>query len=448
MTAQAWRRWAAGAVLLVGVLVAGFGGCDIIDPDLPQDEAVARSDLPREAEPNVSDDVIETLAADNAQLAFTLLAAIRTIQHEDERDENLFFSPHSISAALAMAYLGARGTTELQMKDALRFSLEQEMVHPAFNALDLALAGRAEAESPYEGDGFRLNIVNAVWGQTGYPFQDPYLDVLAEHYGAGMRLLDFITEPETARATINDWVWKQTEERIENLLPQGSINIDTRLVLTNAVYFNAPWLRPFDPELTEPESFTTHAGEETTVQMMRQTASLGYAEWEGGQAVELPYNGATLSMVILLPHSGGFNAFEQALTQEIYAGIVSRIESRQVHLILPRFSYTTQLSLVPPLASLGMAEAFVPGAADFSGIDGTRSLYISDVIHQAFVAVDEAGTEAAAATAVLFERTAISGPPVTVAVNRPFLFAIRDLPTGEILFVGRVIDPTPLVVSE
>ncbi len=443
MKPQTRRRWAAGAVLLLGVLVSGFGGCDFIDPDLPEDERVVRSDLSRNMEPTLAEGALEELAAGNARFAFSLLGALREGEEENERDENLFFSPHSISTALAMAYAGAHGTTGLQMRDVLRFTLDRDPLHSAFNALDLALQGREQLEPPYEGDGFQLRIANAVWGQIGYAFDASYLDVLALHYGAGMRLLDFVSEPETSRLTINDWVWRQTNERIEDLLPPGSISPDTRLVLTNAVYFHAPWLRPFDPEMTEPKSFTTHGGKEITVPMMHQTSSFGYAEWDGGRAVELLYNGAELSMVVLVPDAGRFDAFEQSLTQEIYAGIVSRLETKQVELALPRFTYSTQVSLVPPLVALGMQKAFAPGEADFSGIDGTRSLFVSDVVHQAFVSVDEAGTEAAAATAVLFERTAIPGPPVNVTVDRPFIFVIRDIPTGEILFVGRVVDPTP-----
>lgn len=447
MKLQTQRRWAAVMIVALGVLVAGFGGCGFIDPDLPEDELVVRSDLSRDMEPALAEGALEELATGNAQFAFSLLGELRGTDVEDERDENLFFSPHSISTALAMAYAGARGTTGLQMRDVLRFSLGSDSLHAAFNGLDLALEGRKQLEPPYEGDGFQLRIANAVWGQADYSFASAYLDVLALHYGAGMRLLDFIAEPETSRLTINDWVWRQTHERIEDLIPPGSISTDTRFVITNAVYFNASWLRPFDPELTEPKSFSTHGGKEITVQMMHQTSSFGYAEWDEGRAVELLYNGAELSMVLLVPDLGEFDGFEQTLTQEIYTEIVARMESRQVQLALPRFTYSTHVSLVPPLVALGMQAAFAPGEADFSGIDGTRSLFISDVIHQAFVSVDEAGTEAAAATAVLFERTSIPGPPVSVVVDRPFIFVIRDIPTGEILFVGRVIDPTPPVTD-
>lgn len=443
MTVQRWRPSAAGAVLLLGVVLAGFGGCDFVDPGLSTDGAVARSDLPRDTGSELPEGALGQLATDNARFAFSLLAAVRTIDERNDHDGNLFLSPHSISTALAMAYAGARGTTELQMKDVLRFSLGQDLLHRAFNVLDRTIESRAHPEPPYEGDAFQLNIVNAVWGQAGYTFREAYLDTLAVQYGAGMRLLDFVAEPETSRVAINDWIWRQTQERIADLIPQGTVTPDTRLVLTDAVYFNAPWLRPFDPELTEPKSFTTHDGTETTVPMMHQAAPFGYAEWDGGQAVELLYNGAELSMLILLPDQGRFDEFERGLTQEIYADVVSRIEIRLVQLALPRFSYSTHLSLAPLLVSLGMSAAFAPGAADFSGIDGTRSLFISDVVHQAFVSVEEAGTEAAAATAVLFERTSIPGPAVTVQVNRPFLFAIRDIPTGVILFVGRVVDPAP-----
>ncbi len=288
-----------------------------------------------------------------------------------------------------------------------------------------------------------MSVVNAVWGQQGYPFLDPYLDLLAVNYGAGLRLVDFLGNPNGSRLTINDWASDQTNARIQDLLPPGSITSDTRLVLTNAIYFLAPWLVSFDEELTQNEPFTLLSGETVAVAMMHleEPASLAYAEWEGGVAVELPYNGEELSMVVFVPDADQFEAFEQSLTAEHYEGIVSSLDPRQVDLGFPKFKFTYDVSLVEPLTALGMSDAFLPGIADFSGIDGSRNLFISDVLHKAFVSVDEAGTEATAATAVIFEFTAIPGAPVALTVDRPFLFVIRDVPTGTILFIGRVVAP-------
>lgn len=425
------------AVFMVSALVLSVTGCELLPPEVPSDTTIAQSALPRNTDPDVQSEDVAELIAGNSAFAFDLLGAIA------KGDTNLFFSPYSISSALAMAVAGARGTTEVQMADALRFTLDSSVLHPCFNWLDLELNGRGEIGPPYEGEGFQLSVVNAMWGQQGYPFLDPYLDLLAVNYGAGLRLVDFLGNPNGSRLTINDWISDETNARIQDLLPPGSITSDDRLVLTNAIYFLAPWLTPFDEELTENAPFTLLSGETVSVPVMHleKPASLAYAAWEGGVAVELPYNGEELSMVVLVPDAGQFEAFEQSLTVERYEAIVSTLESRRVDLGFPKFEFAYDVSLVELLAALGMADAFLPGIADFSGVDGSRNLFISDVLHKAFVSVDEAGTEAAAATAVIFRFTAIPGTPVTLTVDRPFLFVIRDVPTGTILFIGRVVAP-------
>ena len=425
------------AVFLVSALVLSFSGCELWQPEVPSDTTIAQSDLPRDTDPDVKSEDVEELVAGNSAFAFDLLHEI------SEGNANLFFSPYGISSALAMAVAGASGTTEEQMADALHFTLDSSVLHPCFNWLDLELKGRSEIGPPYEGEGFQLSVVNAVWGQQGYPFLDPYLDLLAVNYSAGLRLLDFLNNPHGSRLTINDWVSDRTNARIQDLLPAGSISSDTRLVLTNAIYFLAPWLVPFEEELTANAPFTLLTGDVVSVPMMHldEPASLKYAEWEGGVAVELSYNGGELSMVAFIPDASQFEAFEQSLTVEHYEAIVSTLESRRVDLGFPKFELTYDVSLVEPLTTLGMGDAFLPGIADFSGVDGSRNLFISDVLHKAFVSVDEAGTEAAAATAVIFEFTAIPGPPVTLTVDQPFLFVIRDVPTGTILFIGRVVAP-------
>ncbi|NIN69814.1 MAG: serpin family protein [Anaerolineae bacterium] len=373
------------------------------------------------------------LVEGNRAFAFDLYQVLR------EGNENLFYSPYSISLALAMAYAGARGDTEEQMMDTLHFTLTQDRLHRAFNALDLELARRGEGAKGKDAQGFRLNIVNAIWGQEGYGFLSEYLDALAQNYGAGLRLLDLAAAPEECRVTINDWVSEQTEGRIEDLIPRGVIDALTRLVLTNAIYFNAAWSEPFWPELTEDGTFYLLDGGEVTVPMMRQTASFGYAESEGYEAVELLYDGWQLSMVILLPEAGGFEPFESSLRAEWVDAVLTDLAPRQVALTMPRFEFDSGFSLGHALAEMGMPVAF-SAEADFSGMTGSRELFIAEVIHKAFVSVDEAGTEAAAATAVVVV-AGMPEEPIEVTVDRPFIFFIRDIDTGSILFVGRVKNP-------
>jgi serpin B len=428
-----WRR--VIRLLMLALLVASLAGCSWLWPEIPGDDSVAQSNLSRNLDPDVSPAEIETLTSGNAAFAFALYREVAV------GDANLFFSPHSISSALAMAYAGARGATETEMAQALRFGLGQAALHPAFNALDLELNGRDEVGPPYEGDGFELEVANAVWGQRGFPFRPAYLDTLALNYGAGLRLADFEGDPDGSRRTINDWVSDQTNDRVKDLLPPGGVSKDTRLVLTNAIYFKAPWLFPFEAKDTTTEPFTPLFGSPVSVPMMHETATFSYARVGDLQAVELPYNGAKLAMLLVVPDAGQFAAFEATLDVETYLAIRDGLETHEVHLGLPRFEFDSTLSLSDPLRrALGMTDAFDPGAADFSGIDGRKDLFISDVLHKAFVSVDEKGTEAAAATAVVIGATGIPGFPVTLTIDRPFFFVIRDIPTGAVLFVGRVTE--------
>ena len=393
------------------------------------------SDKERVTSLTVSEAALATVIEGSSAFAFDLYQLLA------ETGDNLFYSPYSISLALAMTYAGARGETEQQMAEALHFGLLQGDLHPAFNGLDLELASRGEGARGKDGEGFRLHIVNALWGQEGYTFLTSFLDLLAENYGAGMHRLGFSRDPEEARATINRWVSEQTEDRIEKLIPQGLIDHLTTLVLTNAVYFNAAWANPFKAEATEDGPFYRLDGSEVTVPMMRQAESFRYVTGEGYQAVELPYDGHELSMVILLPTRGAFEDFEQGLDAERVAGILEGMESARVALTMPRYEFDSAFQLKEALAALGMPIAF-GGQADFSGMTGSRDLFISEVVHQGYVAVDEAGTEAAAATAVVMLRGAMPSKPVEMTLDHPFIFFIRDVQTGSILFVGRVLDPS------
>jgi serpin B len=392
------------------------------------------SDKERITSPDVNPSDQASLVEGNSAFAFELYQALR------EQDGNLFYSPHSISVALAMTYAGARSQTAEQMAATLRFLLEQERLHPAFNWLDAELASRGEGAQGKDDEGFRLNIVNAIWGQKDYEFLSDFLDVLAENYGAGLRILDFINETENSRLTINEWVSDQTEGRIKDLIPQGAIDALTRLVLTNAIYFNAAWEDPFDEDDTADGPFHLFDGGQLIVPMMKQTESFGYTEGDGYQAVELQYDGGELSMVILLPEAGNFQAVEEGLQSQQVSDIISGLQFTGVALTMPKFEFDSEFSLTNTLADMGMPVAF-SGDADFSGMTGNHALFISDVIHKAFVSVDEAGTEAAAATAVIMPESGPPEPTVEVTIDRPFIFLIRDIETGAILFVGRVMNP-------
>lgn len=409
-------------------------------PASPSPSGLAASGLGRNLDLAVPPADTAQLVADNTAFAFDLYRALHAA------DGNLFCSPYSISLALGMTSAGARGETLEQMRAALHFTLPDERLHPAFNALDLDLTRRAGQNAAAEADGgFELSLVNALWGQAGLRFEPDFLDALALNYGAGMRLVDYAADPEGARQTINDWVETETRERIEDLLPQGVIDSDTRLVLVNAIYFKAGWLFPFDEARTAPAPFVRLDGSSVQVPMMamQETQSLAYAAGDGWQAVALPYVGGTAEMVVIVPDGGQFATFEAALNAETYDRILADMQPRQVQLRMPAFDFARQFMLRETLSGMGMPAPFTPGLADFSGMTLEDALFISQVVHQAFINVDEAGTEAAAATAVVMSREAavIAGPEVVLTIDRPFVFIIRDVPSGTILFLGRVLDP-------
>ena len=358
------------------------------------------------------------------------------------REGNLFYSPFSISQALTMTLAGAKGETELQMANTLHHKLPQSRLHLSFNALDQELASRGTGLEGEENHYFQLNIANAIWGQHGYEYLPDFLDVLAEHYGAGLRTLDFAGGPEESRARINNWVSEETGEKIKDLLPPGTINSFTRLVLTNAIYFKASWTWPFDKDRTQERPFHLTGGGRVEVPTMTATSEdfYGYAKGNGYQAVDVPYSLGEMSMTILLPDEGTFAKFEDSLNADVLDQILVDIEIDYVTLTMPLFKFESAFSLAETLSGMGMPDAF-DARADFSGMTGTKELRISAIVHKAFVSVDEEGTEAAAATAVM---VLLSGPnkdPIPVTVNRPFIFLIRDTATGTVLFLGRVMNP-------
>lgn len=397
--------------------------------------SIAKSDLQRVTAPDTPPGDIQALVNNNNTFAFDLYQSL----HAREQDGNLIYSPYSISLALAMTHAGARGETESQMAQVLHF-LPQNQLHPAFNALDLQLAERGKAPSEDETP-LQLNIANAVWAEQTYPFLQNFLDTIALNYGAGIRLADFINQYEAVRKEINNWVSDQTEDKIKDLIPEGVLNTDTRMALVNAIYFKADWLSPFDADSTQDAPFHLLDDSEVTVPTMNQDAFIPYAKGDGWQAIELAYQGETAAMDIIVPDEGRFEEVESSLDYETASAILSNLQPTSVTLALPKFKFESEFGLADQLKALGMPDAFDPDKADFSGMSDRNDLYISAVLHKAFVAVDEKGTEAAAATAVIVGVTSAPMFDVTLIIDRPFIFLIRDIPTGQILFVGRVLNP-------
>ncbi len=419
------------AVLLAACGPAGPGAQASATPKAAP-AAEARSSKVRDLAPAVSAGDQAELSAGNRAFAFDLYRALR------QEDGNLFYSPYSLSVALAMTYAGARGNTAAQMAETLHFTLPQEQLHPAFNDLDLALKPAGSGEPP-----FALEVANSLWGQDGYALKPEFLDTLAVNYGAGLRLVDFTSDAgrSDARQAINQWVSDNTAGKIPELIEDGILNDYTRFVLANAIYFKAEWEEPFHPSATQDAPFYRLDGITVTVPLMSRRGMLRYAEGPGFQAIELPYKGGRARFLALLPAEGQFVAFEQGLDAAQVEAVLAGLETKDVKLYLPKYAYSASLSLKETLAAMGMPDAFDDQRADFSGMaDIPPVLYVSHVIHKAFVAVDELGTEASAATGVVGE---IVSMPQMARLDRPFIFLIYDAPTGSVLFVGRVLDPAP-----
>ena len=372
-----------------------------------------------------------------AAAAYALLAA--------QEDGNLVYSPASIRLALAMTYAGAKGQTAAEMAEVLRFDLQGEALHAAFNALDQELASRNLAAYTLQ-DGVerkvQLSIANSLWGQQGFEFTPAFLDTLAANYGAGMRVVDFVAATEAARAAINDWVADETNDRITDLIPEGVLSEMTRLVLTNAVYLDATWSSIFQKDATfdAPFSLLDGSAGDRCPPCTRSPPSR-YAVGDGWQAVELPYVGEHLAMVFLVPDAGRFAEVEGLLGAGLLDEVVAGLAGVEVRLALPKFEFRFKASVATLLKAMGMPTAFEPDAADFSGMTTEDRLYISDVIHEAFIKVDEEGTEAAAATAVIMDLTSAPVEVIDLTIDRPFLFSLYDRETGEVLFLGRVLNP-------
>jgi serpin B len=371
------------------------------------------------------------LVQGNNTFALDLHARLRNQQG------NLFYSPYSISTALAMTYAGARGETAAQMTKVLHFPLDSKRLHPDFAQLIRDLNGHGLDRD------YQLNVAQSLWGDAGLQVRPEFQSLLQADYGASLRLVNFSRLPDEARRQINRWVEERTNDKIKDLLHSGDIDSLTRMVLVNAIYFKAAWQEPFQKNATQKDVVFHALGKDVRVAMMHQTERLKYAEDAALQVLELPYKGERLSMLVLLPRElQGLEKIEQSLTTAKLEGWLGKLAPRRVQVELPRFKLEARFDLGTQLAAMGMPLAFSRDA-DFSGISTAEKLFISKVIHQAFVDVNEEGTEAAAATAVGIKALALppSEPPVTFRADHPFLFLLRDRYTGSILFLGRVNDP-------
>lgn len=430
MKQSIWSLFAVPALVLAG--------CETTSAD-PEEEADSGeevlSSLVRDTSPEVSKAELDRLTAGNRAFAFDLLRRIR----EGEPGENSFYSPHSISLALAMAYAGASGNTREQLAEVLRFALDDEDLHRAFNALALDLDTRGDAEVE-DGDPPLVRIVNAAWGQKGYPFSDGYLDILGRNYGSGVRAVDFEGDPEGNRLRINRWVEEQTEDRIEDLLPDGSIDGRTRLVLTNAIYFLAGWQHAFNENATSDQPFTLADGTQVEVPLMRHNETFAFYEGDDTRAASLPYVGGDLSFIALKPSAPDeFETWIGGLDEERFSQVVGGLSRRSGTVGLPKFELKADYDLKLLFSDMGWTDytqldrMVAEGAPD--------DLEISDILHKSFIAVDEQGTEAAAATAVAIRLVAAPEDPVVMDFDRPFVYVIYDHPTDTMLFVGTMMNP-------
>lgn len=424
-------------------LLAGCGGrppkAVAAGPAIVSDGGQARSQLPRAAV-----DPAAAAAAAGVVRAF----GADLYRHLSRSAGNLVCSPYSVAVALAMTRNGARGTTATEM-DRVLHAPRLSPLNDGLNALEALLEQRGGRVRRADGSAAEvaLWVANSLWGQQDLAWQTAFLDALARHYGAGMRLVDYRADAQGARSKINAWTSEQTHGKIDQLIPQGVLDILTRLVLVNALYLKAPWEYPFEPHLTRVLPFSRADGSTVDVPTMATEISgaryARYARGNGWQAAELRYAGNDLAMTVILPDPGSLQALELGVDGDRLTQMIqSLVPIRALALQLPKWRFRTRARLGDVLAALGMPTAFDRRLADFSGMTVQERLFISAVLHEAFIAVDESGTEAAAATAVVVEWMSAGPTPISMVVDRPFLFVIHDLATATPLFVGRVTDPT------
>lgn len=371
---------------------------------------------------------LEAVIKGNGAFALDLYQELRATQG------NLFISPYSISSALAMAYAGARAETQAQMAQALHFLPEQKQFHATF-----ALLGSILGDAAKKGH-IQFKVANALWPRQGYEFLKDFLSLAKKYYASRVTPVDY-EDGEAARKIINEWVEEKTENKIKDLIPTGVLDSSTRLVLVNAIYFKGDWAVQFDPALTSQAPFFTAPGVQVQAPMMTRKQEFRYAEDDDVQILELPYAGDDLSMIVLLPREiNGLESLEASLNMERLDKWMGDLNGTEVETFLPRFVVNFPFILDDALKSMGMVNAF-SNKADFSGMDGSQELYIGAILHKAFVAVNEKGTEAAAATAAIMQTKAAAFIPVVFRADHPFVFFIRANKTNNILFMGRLANP-------
>ena len=427
-----------GALPLLGsaLLLSGCGGSSQEQAEPPRlltTVSVAKSAVARDMNPTVSAADLDAAVAGNTAFGIKAMEAA-----DPAHTSNAILSPYSITQALALAAVGANGSTRTEIETAMSFSLPQERLNPALNKIELLLAAKARGGT---GSTPSMNIVNTVWSQQGYALQPAFLDTIALNFGAGVRQLDFQHASEAARTNINSYIAEQTHDRITELIPGGAVDANTRVVLTNAIWFKADWATGFKDSATANEPFTAAGGTASNVPFMHRTGRMAAAQAADFDAVDLPYMGGQLSMTLILPAKGSFDAFLSGLNPARLKQVTSALQDSLVELSMPKFEINTQPDMSGALRAFGMHDAFDPARADFSNLNGARDLYVAGVFHKAYIGVDERGTEAAVATGVAFEIAAVEffpEAPRQIKFNRPFIFLIRDRETGLILFMGKI----------
>lgn len=404
----------------------------------PEGEPATQESAPPAARAPAADATPAEPAQEPATVAQSATAfGIDLYRKLGQEERNLFFSPVSLSGAFGMVQAGARGETEAEIARVLHYPLPREGLHPALGALMRGMA----LDQP----GRRLAVANAVWVQRDYPLLADYVRLLGQDYGAAPETVDFLADAPAAAGRINKWAERNTNGRIKNLLRAGDLSANTRLVLTNTVWMKADWLRQFHPFMTRPADFFAAGGQAVQVPFMHQQEPFRHLDTPGFQAIELPYVGEELAMIVFLPKArDGLPAFEGELDAgrlERWIGQLRAAEPEPVDLALPKIRLETRYQLARTLSDMGMGLAFGSGA-DFSGIDGRRGLFIAKAIHQTFLQVDEEGTEAAAATALVMNESSAPPPPqIRFHADHPFFFLIRDNRSGAVLFMGRIGEP-------
>ncbi len=374
-----------------------------------------------------------TLVAQNPSDANNMFAFAFLSKVSQQDKENIFFSPYSISNAFSMVYEGARSATASEIQSVFHFIQDDTSRRNHVSQIN------SEINSPSQQ--YKLNVANALWIQNDYPVLQSYTDILEQYYTANATNLDLKNDSENSRKIINTWVENKTNQKIVNLLPEGSINKDTRVVLTNAIYFKGNWTNQFEASDTSDQNFTTSQNNVVKVPMMKKDTSFPYFEDSSMQALKMPYQGGHLSMMILLPKDNDLGSLVNSLSVEKLRQLNSNMTMEPVSAYIPKFTLDTQYTLNDYLTSMGMPSAFSPTDADFTGITGNKDLSISAAVHQAYVKVDEKGTEAAAATGTVFQSTSVILSKNIFRADHPFVFMIYDEQTGLVLFIGQVVNP-------